>query len=118
MAMLFKDHKAAVHHKNASKLDGLSRQLLHQVGFALESYGNIVDHQILKKARILAVEKMRTIQLMVAVFNMNNKRTGRLAMKRAKKAKLTLWEQGGSRKDQRAAYSLVDKVLSMDIVRF
>ena len=84
----------------------------------LEGCRNIIDYQILKKAGIPAVEKLRTIQLMVAAFNVNNKRTGRLAVRRAKKSKLTPWEQGGSRKDQRAAHSLMDKVLSVDAVRF
>ena len=45
MAIGFKDHKAAIHHKNSSKLDRLSRQFPCQVGFALESYGNIADYQ-------------------------------------------------------------------------
>ena len=44
----------------------------------------------MKKAGFPAVEKMRTIQLMMAAFNMNNKRTGRLAMRRAEKSNLCL----------------------------
>ena len=55
---------------------------------------------------------------MVAAFNMNNKKTGRLVMKKAEKVKLIPWEQGGARKDHVTAYSLVDKVLSMDAERF
>ena len=93
-AMGFKDHKATVYGKNMSKLDRLLWQFPCQVGFTLEGHQKMVDYKTLKKAGMLAIEKFRTIQLMVAAFNVNNKRMGQLAMKRAENSKLILWWQG------------------------
>ena len=101
-----------------SKLDRLFCQFTYQNGISPQGYKRIVDYQILKKAGIFAVEKMRTIQLMVASFNMNNKRTGCCAMRRAEQHQLLAREQGGSRKNRRANYLLVDKILSLDTSRF
>ena len=117
-AMGFKDHKAAVCHENSSELDRDLRKFPCQVRFAPENHRNAVDYQNSKKAGVFAVEKMTMIQSMAVAFNMHNERTGRLAVRRTENSKLIPWEQGRSRKDRRVACSLVDKVLSVDVVRF
>ena len=99
----FKDHIAASHHEQLSNMDRLFRQIPYQKGFALAAYLSITDFQILKKAGVFAVEMMRTIQLMVAAFNMNNKKTGRDALQLAEMFNLIPCEQAGSRKWRRAA---------------
>jgi len=60
---------------------------------------------------------MRTIKLMAAAFNMNNKRLGRLAMLQAEKYNLIPKEQYGSRKRHKAINCLLNKVLIWDISR-
>ena len=66
-------------------------------GFPPQAYQTITDFQILKKCGVYEVEKMCTIQLMNAAFNMNNKTTGRQAMAQAERFNLIPWEQTGSR---------------------
>jgi hypothetical protein len=67
---------------------------------------------------VFDVELMRTIQLMVAPFNMNNKHTGWTVMTRAEQLRLFPPEQSGSRKKKRSILTLLNTVLtSMDISR-
>ena len=56
-----------------TEVDRIFRQLAYRHGFSLASSKKITDLQILKKPAVYDVEKMRTIQLMPAAFNMNNK---------------------------------------------
>jgi hypothetical protein len=60
---------------------------------------------------------MRTIQLMVAAFNMNNKKSGRDSMTRAKLLQLIPKEQAGSRKHRRSIISALEKVLCNNIIQ-
>ena len=60
---------------------------------------------------------MRTIQLMPAAFNMNNKKTARDVMANAEALKLLPDEQAGSRKTHRAIFTTLNKVLTADLVR-
>ena len=73
----FNDFKAAAYNKRLARCDMKLRQIPYTHGFAPESHKNFIDFQILKKAKAFEVEKMRTIQLMPAAFNMNNKKTGK-----------------------------------------
>ena len=63
------------------------------------------------------MEKMRTIQLMPAVFNMNNKKTGIEVMALAEKLNLIPDEQAGSRKGHRSNLTALNKVLTNDLIR-
>jgi len=60
---------------------------------------------------------MRTIELMAAQYNMNNKRLGRIAMRHAEKYNLLPKEQYGSRKRHRSITCLLNKVLICNISR-
>ena len=51
------------------------------------------------------------------MFNMNNKKVGREVMQNAAKFNLMPYEQGGLVKNQRANYSLLEKVIRHDIHR-
>ena len=79
----FKDHISAAYHPELADMDRIFCQIPYTIGFSPLAYRHITDFQILKKQGDFAVESMRTIQLMVAAFNMNNKKTGREAMARA-----------------------------------
>ena len=115
--MDFWHHITATFNHHLAEMDRLLHQIPYKIGFSPLEYRNIVDYQILKKAGFYSIESIRTIQLMTAAFNLNNKRTSRLAMKRAEKYNLIPWEQAGSRKRRRAILSALDKVLTNDIAR-
>ena len=84
----FNDFKATAHNKRLASRNMKLRQIPYTHGFAPKPHKSFTDFQILKKAKVLEVEKMRTIQLMPAAFNMNNKKTGREVMANAEKFKL------------------------------
>ena len=66
---------------------------------------------------VYEVERMRTIALMAALFNMNNKKLGRDTMQVAEKAKVLVDEQGGGRKDRNSNTGILSKTVTMDISR-
>ena len=106
----FKDHIAAAYHPALAEIDRAFRQIPYTIGFSPTAYRHITDFQILKKKGEFSVESMRTIQLMVAAFNMNNKKTGREAMARAEHLHLLADEQAGTRKNRKASIAAQDKV--------
>ena len=61
-----------------------------QYGFVPNSWKRITDLAILKKEGVYDVEKMRTIQLMHAEYNANNKHLGRLVMQQAEATKAAM----------------------------
>ena len=98
-------------------IDTLFRQLPYQHGFSPESWQMITDVEILKKAGVYDVELMRTIQLMHAEFNANNKKLGRDVMAFAESCQALAPEQFGSRKNHQAILAALNKRLTMDILR-
>ena len=70
---------------------------------------------MLKKAGVCDVELMRTVQLMPAAFNVDNKKTGREVMARAEKPGLLPDEQSGSCKGRRAILAALNKVLTTNL---
>jgi hypothetical protein len=78
----FSDHKAATQHSGMTKIDTLFCRIPYKHGFSPARYQNITDFQILKRSGIYAVALMRITQLMVAAFNMNDKKTGRDTIRR------------------------------------
>ena len=60
---------------------------------------------------------MRTIQLMEAEFNMNNKKLGRDVMAFAEQHKALAPEQFGSRKNHQSVLAALNKRLTMDLLR-
>ena len=111
------DHKAASDDEEMAEIDRLLREIPYSKGFSPELYQAITDFEILKKSGVYDVEKMRTIQLFIAQFNMNNKKTGRDVMAKAEKLGVMPKEQAGSRKHHRSVLSALNKVLTMDLLR-
>jgi hypothetical protein len=68
--LAFSDHKAACYDGEMSKIDRLMREIPYTQGFSPALYQIITDYKILKKLGVYDVEKMRTIQLFIAQFNM------------------------------------------------
>jgi len=70
-----------------------------------------------KKENDLNVERLRTILLMAADFNHNNKRAGRDVMKNAEKHRTIAREQYGSRRNHAAIDHCTNKRLTFDLLR-
>ena len=100
-----------------AEIDTFMRNIPYTKGFAPRSWQLITDVEILKKAGVYDVEKMRTIQLMHAVFNMNNKKLGRDMMKSAESCNILAREQSGSRKNHQSITAALNKRLTMDLLR-
>jgi len=88
-----------------------------EMGFAPTPWEPMTDFELLKKLGVFDVELMRTIELMAAQYNMNNKRLGQIAMQHAEKYNLLPKEQYGSRKRHRSITCLLNKVLLCEISR-
>jgi hypothetical protein len=95
----FSHYKAAAQDEINNEFDSTMRNLPFKYGFSPDRWRNITDVEILKKAGVYDIEKMRTISLMDAAFNMNNKQLGKDLMKHAEKLNNLAREQYGSRKN-------------------
>ena len=73
----FSHYKAAVMHPDNNDFDAKLRSLPFRFGFSPTHWQHITDVEILKKAGVYDIDKMWTITLMDAAFNMNNKQLGR-----------------------------------------
>ena len=73
--------------------------------------------EILKKAGVYDITKMRTIQLMHAEFNFNNKKLGRDMMKWAERAGTIADEQNRGMVGHRAIFAALNKKLTYDLLR-
>jgi hypothetical protein len=113
----FSHYKAAVQDDELNKFDSFLRNLPYKYGFSPSHWQNITDVEILKKAGVYDIDKMRTITLMDAAFNMNNKQLGRDLMNHAEKLNNIAREQYGSRKRHRSCVAAANKVLTMDLLR-
>jgi hypothetical protein len=77
----------------------------------------LTDVEILKKTGVFDVEKMRTVQLMHAAFNMNNKKPCRDVMAFAEKHHALAPEQFGSRKNHQSVLAALNKRLTVDLLQ-
>ena len=100
-----------------NEVDTLLRELPYQHGFSPDSWQVLTNVEILKKAGVFNVEKMRTIQPMHSVFNMNNKKLGRDVMAFAERHHVLTPEQFGSQKNHRSLLAALNKRLTMDLLR-
>jgi hypothetical protein len=109
--------KAASQDRTLATIDNFMRNLPYTKGFSPAAWQLIRDVEILKKSGVYDVEKMRTIQLMHAAYNMNNKKMGRGMMHFAEQSKILAREQYGSRKHHQAITAALNKRLTMDLLR-
>jgi hypothetical protein len=115
--LTFSHYKAAAQDDYLAQFDATLRSLPYQHGFVPAAWVPTTDVEILKKAGVYDVEKMRTILLMNAEFNMNNKKLGRDTMHNAETHGTIAREQYGSRKNHRSITAALNKRLTMDVLR-
>jgi hypothetical protein len=101
--------KAASQDVILAAIDTHMRNLPYTKGFSPQSWQLITDAEILKKAGVYDVKKMRTIQLMHVVFNMNNKKLGCDMMRLAEACNILAREQFGSRKHHQSITAALNK---------
>ena len=113
----FNRYKAASKDPTLAAFDATLRNIPYANGFAPNIWKNIMDVEILNKAGVYDIHLMRTIQLMNAELNLNNKKLGRDMMARGKDLKLIAKEQFGSRKQHQSITAALNKRLMMDLLR-
>lgn len=115
--LTFSHYKAGSQDQEINAFDAAIRGLPYKQGFSPTHWQRITDVEILKKAGVYDIDKMRTITLMDAAYNMNNKQLGRDIMRHAESLNNLAREQYGSRKHHRANTAATNKVLTMDLLR-
>ena len=113
----FNHYKAASKDPTLAAFDATLRNIPYANGFAPDIWKNITDVEILKKAGVYDIHLMRTIQLMNAELNLNNKKLGRDMMARGEDLKLIAKEQFGSRKQHQSITAALNKRLTMDLLQ-
>ena len=115
--LTFSHYKAGAIDPMINEFDARLRGIPYKHGFSPTHWQHITDVEILKKAGVYDIDKMRTITLMDAAFNMNNKQLGRDLMRHAELHHNLAREQYGSRKHHQSSTAATNKVLTMDLLR-
>jgi hypothetical protein len=122
----FSHYKLGAQDPRINAFDARLRGIPYKYGFSPRHWQEITDVEILKKAGVYNIDKMRTITLMDAAFNMtlmdaafnmNNKKLGRDLMIHAEDSQNLACEQYGSRKKHQSSTAAANKVLTMDLLR-
>ena len=108
--------KAAVQSPVIAYCDALFRNIPLTTGFVPSNWKNLMNFAIEKKAGDFRLSKMRTIQLMNAEAQANNKKAGRAAMHYAESHSLIPAGQCGSRKQHQAIDLALSKRLVWDLL--
>ena len=113
----FVHYIVGAHSPEVAEVDASLRSAAYELGFVPDAFSIMTDFQILKTEGVYDVEKMRTIKLMVALFNENNKKLGRDMMFHAEQAGMIAPEQHGSRKHRSSNHLGAEVELTFDILR-
>ena len=114
---LFSDYIAGTNKPEVAVIDNMLASIPLQAGFCPASWTRAVDVMIPKKTQSSSVEKLRIIVLFHALFNMINKRVGRLMVQRAIATNQIPLEAFGSVPGRRANDCALNKALANDILR-
>ena len=90
----------------------------YATGYSPQEWKTSVNCMIEKKGKGVAVENLRTINLMESDFNFNNKIMGRAVGECAERNQLLPKEQYGSRKEHQARHHGLNKRLTYDLAHF
>ena len=89
----------------------------YTTGYSPSTWSTGISIMLHKKEDVDLVNKLRTITLLKADFNFNNKLLGHATIKHAEKNNLLAKEQYGSRPGKQAIDHAVHKALTFDIIR-
>ena len=100
-----------------ARADATMRDISLRTGFVLERWKRGTDVQLMKQEGNFNVNKLRTICLLEADLNQNNKYIGKTAIGYAEKMEGLADEQFGSRKKRRATEVSVNNRITDDLMR-
>ena len=109
--------KACASHPNLCEFEAKMRDIPFITGYSPHRWQRVVNVELLKQPDNFNVEKLRTIMLMEAAWNNNNKIIGRDLMWHAERQNLLAPEQYGSRKHRAASTQALNKKLVFDLFR-
>jgi hypothetical protein len=104
--------KAQAAHPALAALDASMRNIAYVTGYTYERWKTGIDVQLLKRAQDHRAHKLRTILLLEADFNMNNKKLGRDVMAWAEAANALARDNYGGRKYLRAVEVSLNSTLT------
>jgi hypothetical protein len=110
-------YKAAANDELLSAVDASLRQMPYRHVFAPECWKKMTAVELEQKPGVCLVTKLCTIVLMSSMFNTNNNKMGREAMKHAELLGLLPPDQSSSRKDHRSNEQALNKCLALDLLR-
>jgi hypothetical protein len=111
-------YKAQARDPDLAEYDAALRNIPYSFGCSLPRWQTGVDVMLLKASGDLCAEKLRTILLLEADFNVNNKKLSRDGMYIAEKYGCIAPEQAGGRRLHRATETSLNSVLTCDDSRF
>ena len=109
--------KANATHDHLCELDAIMRAIPFRTGHALQRWLQGTDVELQKEPNNWNIERLRTIVLIEADHNMNNKLLGRRTMSHGEAHHALAPEQHGSRKRLSAIQASVNNRLMYDIMR-
>ena len=104
-------------HPLLCELDKLMRAIPFRTGYSLRRWRHGVDVELQKDPQNWNIERLRTIVLIEADHNMNNKLLGRRAMEHAEQHQAIAPEQHGSRKRLSSMQASVNNRIMYDLMR-
>ena len=109
--------KATALHPHLGEFETFMRNIPFITGYSPQRWKRAVNVELLKKPGNFNVERLRTILLMEAQWNNNNKIIGRELLWHAERQDLIAPEQYGSRKNRSANTQALNKKLVQDLFR-
>ena len=109
--------KANATEPSLCELDAIMRSIPFRTGYAMHRWRQGIDVELHKEPGNHNIERMRTIVLIEADHNMNNKLLGRRAMAYGELHDAIAPEQYGSRKNMSASQASVNNRLMYDLMR-
>jgi hypothetical protein len=113
----FGHHKAGAQNDILAQFETTMLNVVYLSGYSPNRWRKGLNIMIEKKPGCVEVEKLRTILLYKADFNMHNMITGYRMMRNAEQHDLLAPEQYGSRKGKRSILQVANKVLVYDLLR-
>ena len=108
--------KAHTKRRKLAEFDATLRSIAYTTGYSFKRWKRGLDVQLLKRAKQWAATKLRTILLLEADFNMNNKALGADAMRMGEANQCLARDNYGGRKDMQAAEVSMNSQLTYDSI--
>ncbi|CAB9529533.1 hypothetical protein SEMRO_2534_G330480.1 [Seminavis robusta] len=109
-------YKAHIQRRRLAEVDAFMRSIAYSTGYSYSRWKRGLDFHLLKRKREFWAKKLRTIGLLEADFNMNNKVLGADAMRAGERAKVLTPHNYGGRKNLRAVEVNMNQYLTYNSI--